>query len=98
MHGDLSYFDVADTSRRAGRGQMGEEKGGSGLIYNTNTAGEHIFLMLSLSLSLSFFFFFLNAAPHFRVEFLIYGRVRFPTFDSSRDAGKDDNNNTCMCV
>lgn len=42
MHGDLSYFDVADTSRRAGRGQMGEgerKKGGSGLIHNTNTGG-----------------------------------------------------------
>lgn len=51
MHGDLSYFDVADTSRRAGRGQMGEEKGGSGLIHNTNTAGEHIFY------ALAFFFF-----------------------------------------
>lgn len=62
MHGDLSYFDVADTSRRAGRGQMGEEKGGSGLIHNTNTAGEHIFYALA-------FFFFLNAALHFRVEF-----------------------------
>lgn len=88
MHGDLSYFDVADTSRRAGRGQMGEEKGGSGLIHNTNTAGERIFLC-----SLFFFMQLCTFTLSFNLQPCAFSDV---SFDQRRRS--DDNNNTCMCV
>lgn len=77
-HGDISYFNVADTSRRTGRGQIeeresereerrgggAEEKGGSVLIRtSTNTTSKHIFSCY--------------VASHFHVEFETCSWVMF---------------------
>lgn len=55
MHGDISYFNVADTGRRAGRGQIEEKKVARDKSTSQALTSEYIFLMLR--------------SPHFYIEF-----------------------------